>query len=423
MVFVGTPRGLESRLVPRAGYQLELLPILPLNGVGPARAEGAARPAWAMLAVRLVRRAAARARCSASAATPAARSSLPPPLLGVRTVILEPNAKPGFTNRVLRPFVRHAACAYEEARRAFGARGVLTGNPVRGEFARLPRKAHSAAATPCSSSAAARARGCSTTRWWRRSRQLPGAERLRIVHQTGDAMRDAVTRPRTRRRGGRRRCWPSSTTWSGASPRPTSWSPAAGATTCAELTAAGKASVLIPFARPPTITSGSNAAALAAAGAALMVEETRALRARASRRPSRAILGGSPAPPGDGQTRARRWPSDAAARVADLLLGAACLSIQQVHFVGIGGSGMSGIAEVLLNLGYPVSGSDLTRAAVTERLPRLGARVFEGHAAGNVRDAAGRGHLHRRARRQPRGAWRPAACGSRSSRGRRCWPS
>jgi UDP-N-acetylmuramate--alanine ligase len=55
--------------------------------------------------------------------------------------------------------------------------------------------------------------------------------------------------------------------------------------------------------------------------------------------------------------------------------------IQHVHFVGIGGSGMSGIAEVLLNLGYTVSGSDLKRTPVTDRLASLGARVFEGHAA------------------------------------------
>ncbi len=51
--------------------------------------------------------------------------------------MLEPNASPGFTNRVLKPFVRAAACAYEEARPAFGAKGVLTGNPVRGGFAAL----------------------------------------------------------------------------------------------------------------------------------------------------------------------------------------------------------------------------------------------------------------------------------------------
>jgi len=63
------------------------------------------------------------------------------------------------------------------------------------------------------------------------------------------------------------------------------------------------------------------------------------------------------------------------------------LKFRQIHFVGIGGSGMSGIAEVLLNLGYQVSGSDQKRSAVTERLATLGARIFEGHAAGNVAEA------------------------------------
>jgi UDP-N-acetylmuramate--alanine ligase len=62
-------------------------------------------------------------------------------------------------------------------------------------------------------------------------------------------------------------------------------------------------------------------------------------------------------------------------------------SIQHIHFVGLGGSGMSGIAEVLLNLGYTVSGSDLKHSATTERLAALGARVFEGHAASQVQGA------------------------------------
>ena len=61
--------------------------------------------------------------------------------------------------------------------------------------------------------------------------------------------------------------------------------------------------------------------------------------------------------------------------------------IRRIHFVGIGGIGMSGIAEVLLNLGFTVSGSDLKATPVTERLAKLGARVFEGHAASNLRDA------------------------------------
>ncbi|GAB1577632.1 UDP-N-acetylmuramate--L-alanine ligase [Bordetella petrii] len=61
--------------------------------------------------------------------------------------------------------------------------------------------------------------------------------------------------------------------------------------------------------------------------------------------------------------------------------------IQHIHFVGIGGSGMSGIAEVLLNLGYTVSGSDLHESAVTQRLAALGARIALGHTAGNVAGA------------------------------------
>ena len=58
--------------------------------------------------------------------------------------------------------------------------------------------------------------------------------------------------------------------------------------------------------------------------------------------------------------------------------------IQRIHFVGIGGIGMSGIAEVLLTLGYKVSGSDLKSSAITQRLAQLGAIIFEGHAPDNV---------------------------------------
>jgi len=61
--------------------------------------------------------------------------------------------------------------------------------------------------------------------------------------------------------------------------------------------------------------------------------------------------------------------------------------IRRVHFVGIGGSGMSGIAEVLLNLGYRVSGSDLVESDTTLRLQRLGAEVVIGHRSENLRDA------------------------------------
>ena len=61
--------------------------------------------------------------------------------------------------------------------------------------------------------------------------------------------------------------------------------------------------------------------------------------------------------------------------------------IQQIHFVGIGGIGMSGIAEVLLNLGYKISGSDLKSSGVTQRLAGLGASIFEGHRVENISGA------------------------------------
>jgi len=58
--------------------------------------------------------------------------------------------------------------------------------------------------------------------------------------------------------------------------------------------------------------------------------------------------------------------------------------VKHVHFVGIGGVGMSGIAEVLLNLGYEVSGSDLGDNVATRRLKSLGAQVYQGHATENL---------------------------------------
>jgi UDP-N-acetylmuramate--alanine ligase len=62
-------------------------------------------------------------------------------------------------------------------------------------------------------------------------------------------------------------------------------------------------------------------------------------------------------------------------------------NIKRVHFVGIGGIGMSGIAEILLNQGFEISGSDKSLSEVTNRLSELGIKVYEGHSAENVKDA------------------------------------
>src|SRR5947199_1423194 len=61
--------------------------------------------------------------------------------------------------------------------------------------------------------------------------------------------------------------------------------------------------------------------------------------------------------------------------------------VKRIHFIGIGGIGMSGIAEVLCNLGFVVSGSDIRKSKNTDRLEKLGVRIAEGHSADNVQDA------------------------------------
>jgi UDP-N-acetylglucosamine--N-acetylmuramyl-(pentapeptide) pyrophosphoryl-undecaprenol N-acetylglucosamine transferase len=320
VVFAGTPKGLESRLVPRAGYALELLPILPLNGVGLARMlKGLLALPWGLLrsaGLVLRLRPAAVLGIGGYAGGPV---TLLAALLGVRAVILEPNASPGFTNRVLRPFARAAACAYEEARAAFGPKGVLTGNPVRGGFAALPRKEHR---EPLALLAFGGSQG---SRVLNRALvaalpHLPGAERLRIVHQTGPAMRDEVEA--TYRAAGReaevlpflddmeRRFGEADLVVSRS-----------GATTCAELTVAGKAAILVPFALAADDHQRTNARALAAAGAAVVLEE-KDLSGESLAAAVRALVL-EPARIAAMEEAARRiGRPDAAARVADLLLGA-----------------------------------------------------------------------------------------------------
>jgi UDP-N-acetylglucosamine--N-acetylmuramyl-(pentapeptide) pyrophosphoryl-undecaprenol N-acetylglucosamine transferase len=272
VVFAGTARGLESRIVPRAGYELALLPILPLKGIGLARtAKGLfALPRALWRAAALVRRLRPRAVLGVGgyAGGPVV---LVASLLRVPTVILEPNARPGFTNRVLRPFVRRCACSYPEAAREFGAKGVITGNPVRGGFATLPRKEHREPYTLLVFG------GSQGSRILNRAMvaalpHLRGPDWLRIVHQTGQAMRDEVAAAYAAvgRRGEVLPFVDDMEARFGQADLVVSRS---GATTCAELTAAGKAAVLVPFAQAADDHQRFNARAMEAAGAGRMIEE------------------------------------------------------------------------------------------------------------------------------------------------------
>jgi UDP-N-acetylglucosamine--N-acetylmuramyl-(pentapeptide) pyrophosphoryl-undecaprenol N-acetylglucosamine transferase len=321
IVFAGTPRGLETRLVPAAGHELVLLPILPLNRVGllPFLRGLAALPYGLLESAALVRRLrpAAVLGVGGYAGGPVVLMAA---LLGVRTVILEPNAKPGFTNRVLSPLVTRVACAYEEARREFGGKGVITGNPVRAGFAPRPPRRH---APPFTVLAFGGSQGSAVLNRALLAAlpHLPGPERLRLVHQTGEAMREEVLSGY--RAAGRkdevlafvddmeRRLQEADLVLSRS-----------GATTCAELLAAGKAALLVPFARAAGDHQRANARALQAAGAAAVMEEGE-LSGEALARALSGLLESPGAIEAMEEAARRAGRPDAAARVADLLDGLA----------------------------------------------------------------------------------------------------
>jgi UDP-N-acetylglucosamine--N-acetylmuramyl-(pentapeptide) pyrophosphoryl-undecaprenol N-acetylglucosamine transferase len=317
VVFAGTPRGLESRLVPKAGYGLELLPILPLNGVGLLRTlVGLLALPWGLLKSAFVVLRLKPSAVLGIGGYAGGPITLVAALIGVRAVILEPNARPGFTNRVLKPFVDAAACAYEEARVSFGAKGVLTGNPVRGGFAALPDKPHRPPLTLLAFG------GSQGSRVLNRALvaalpKLPGLDALRIVHQTGPAMQAevesayrAASRPAEvvaflddmeRRLGDADLVLARS-----------------GATTCAELTVAGRAALLVPFAGAADDHQTTNARALEAVGAARVIEE-RELTGESLAHAIGALVAEPETLTAMGQAARRLGKKDAAARVADLL--------------------------------------------------------------------------------------------------------
>lgn len=140
IVFAGSPRGLESTVVPKHGYALELLDVEPMKGGGPSRAiRGALVAAKAMRHARtLVRRVKPLAALSVGgyAAGPAALACISQ---GVPVAILEPNSTLGFANRVLAPFAKRAYVAWSETARVFrGDKARLYGVPLRPGFEPRP---------------------------------------------------------------------------------------------------------------------------------------------------------------------------------------------------------------------------------------------------------------------------------------------
>lgn len=272
--FVGTARGLETRLVPKAGFELSLIESAGLKNVGlGARVRGLwLLPKSFIAARRLIREFRPEIVIGAGGYV-SGPVLLTAALMRVPTLVMESNALPGWTNRVLARFVDRATVSFEAALPYFRGKGVVTGNPVRREFFEIPRKQRDAARFSVlvfGGSQGARAINEAMTAAL--AHMLPHREVLYITHQTGEADFEKV------RKGYEDAGWAErSDVRRYIDDMVASFAATdlvicrAGATTSAELVAAGKAAIMIPFPFAADDHQRKNAEALQSSGAARMI--------------------------------------------------------------------------------------------------------------------------------------------------------
>ena len=269
ILFVGTARGLETKIVPANGYELALIDSAGLKNVGLAgKVRGLATlPKSFMDARRLLKEFGPDVAVGAGGYV-SGPVLLMASLMKIPTLVMDSNALPGFTNRRLARFVDKAALTFEEARPFFGKDSVVTGNPVRDEFFGIEPKRRGEETHLLIFGGSQGARAINNAM----ADALPHLEQyaanLKIVHQTGEADLERIS--------GRY----ASTAFSDADVRPyitdmfVEFSKAdivicrAGATTCAELAAAGKASIMIPLPTAADDHQRKNGEAFQNAGAA-----------------------------------------------------------------------------------------------------------------------------------------------------------
>ena len=273
--FAGTARGLEARVVPREGFDLDLLRSAGLKGKAmTARLRGAALvpvsllDAWGILSRR---RPDVVLGVGGYSSFPVVFTAA---LRRIPTMVLEQNAAPGLSNRLLAPWVRAAAVTYEQTLSFFGRRGFVSGNPVRSEFFQPsnfePRTSNFGRVLVLGGSQGAHAINMAMVA--AAPRLVSRGTSVEVVHQTGERDLAAV------REGYQR---------AGVAARAEAFIDAvaremtaadlvvcrAGATTLAELAASGKPAVLIPFPAATDDHQRKNASVLAGAGAAVLLEE------------------------------------------------------------------------------------------------------------------------------------------------------
>jgi UDP-N-acetylglucosamine--N-acetylmuramyl-(pentapeptide) pyrophosphoryl-undecaprenol N-acetylglucosamine transferase len=277
VTFAGTARGIEARVVPREGFELDLLRSAGLKGTSPAaRMRGlmllplGGLDAWRILSRRLPDVVIGVGGYSSGPVVLAAA------LRRIPTLLMEQNAVPGLTNRTLARVVDAAAVTFDETIAYFGRRGFVTGNPVREEFFEArgggdqPDAGAPARVLIFGGSQGAHAINMAMVEAAPQLAAQPG--RLAITHQTGERDLERV-RDGYRRAGLEARVEPFLFAMADEVKAADFVVCRSGATTLAELAAAGKPAVLIPLPTAADDHQRKNAEVLARAGAAEVVEQ------------------------------------------------------------------------------------------------------------------------------------------------------
>jgi UDP-N-acetylglucosamine--N-acetylmuramyl-(pentapeptide) pyrophosphoryl-undecaprenol N-acetylglucosamine transferase len=279
VTFVGTERGLESRIVPKAGFPLEFVRARPLRG---GSWFGKLKGLWGLVqGMRDSRKLLKRLKPSVVMGVGAYVSGtvlLAAALRGTPTLILEPNAEPGLANKWLAPFVDEAACAWEETTRYFGDKGFVTGNPVRQSIFDVPPLAEQGSTMRVLVFGGSQGSEVLNDALTASLPLLASANgRIELLHQTGPRHLDAVQHAYAAQEQDGKAIQVRVTAYIDDMAEAYAWSDLvlarAGATTCAELAACGRPSLLVPL----PLAGGhqeANAEMLARAGAARWIRES-----------------------------------------------------------------------------------------------------------------------------------------------------
>ena len=273
VTFAGTARGIETRVVPREGFQLDLLRIAGLKGRSPLSAiAGIARlplsfaDAWRILSRR---RPDVVIGVGGYASGPVVMLAA---LRRVPTLIAEQNAVPGLTNRILSRFVSAAAVTFESTVSFFGRRGFVAGNPVRPEFLSIGEAQRPAGPPRVLIFGGSQGAHALNVAMVEAAPRLATAGAVDITHQTGERDVELVRRAYLDA-GFEARVEPFLYAMDIEMKRADLVVSRAGATTIAELTAAGRASILVPLPTAADDHQKKNAEVLARAGAAELIEQ------------------------------------------------------------------------------------------------------------------------------------------------------